>query len=244
MMAPVILMPLPDSDFEPTEASIPWKHCIAQGWKVVISTEHGTVPRPDKYKLHGPLPGWLSAGKAAQAACLEMMGHALFQHPIPYDQIDPEQYTALLLPGGDGPGVRQYLESVPLRTKVLEFFRQSKLVGAICHGVLVAARTTDPSTEKSVLCGYKVTAPPKSLDRFAYRFDSMVTKHGYIMYPKCVEDEVRGCLDNDQDYQPGPFFTQAFVVCDRNLVSSRTYVDAEVFAERFVAELHDRVQES
>jgi putative intracellular protease/amidase len=35
------------------------------------------------------------------------------------------------------------------------------LIGAICHGVLVLARTIDPQTGRSLLFGHKVTAPPR-----------------------------------------------------------------------------------
>jgi putative intracellular protease/amidase len=143
---PSILMPLPDQDFDPTEAAIPWKACTSRGWKVAISTEQGNVAQADPHKLKGPLPGLLSAGARAQAACLEMTQDPASQHPIPYAEIDPSRYNALLLPGGDAPGVRQYLDSSILRSKVLQFWQQGKLIGAICHGMLVLARTIEPQT--------------------------------------------------------------------------------------------------
>ncbi len=66
------------------------------------------------------------------------------------------------------------------RDKVLQFWQQGKLIGAICHGILVLTRTIDPQTGQSVLYGHKVTALPRSLDRFAYLLDSWFIKHGYI----------------------------------------------------------------
>jgi hypothetical protein len=47
-LVPNILMPLPDYDYDPTEAAIPWKACSDQGWKVTISTEHGNVPQTNE----------------------------------------------------------------------------------------------------------------------------------------------------------------------------------------------------
>src|SRR5512141_1669572 len=100
---PSILMPLPDNDFDPTEAAIPWKACTDQGWTVTISSEKGAVPYADANKLKGPLPGLISAGAKAQAAYEQMRLAPSYQHPIPYTEINPDQFDAILLPGGDGP---------------------------------------------------------------------------------------------------------------------------------------------
>ncbi len=238
---PTILMPLPDHDFDPTESSIPWEACTSRGWRVEFSTEHGGVPEADAHKLTGPLPGLVTAGAKARSAYQQMTQDRSYQHPTPYPEIDPNRYNALLLPGGDAPRMRQYLESAELRSKVLQFCQQEKLVGAICHGILVLTRTIDPQTGRSVLYGHKVTALPRSLDRFGYRIDSLVLKHGYIMYPSCVTEEVRACLEHSNDFIAGPGLLGPFVVADGNLVTSRWYVDAELFARRFVDELQQRI---
>jgi putative intracellular protease/amidase len=156
-----------------------------------------------------------------------------FQHPIPYAEIDPDRYLALLLSGGDGLRMRQYLDSTVLQGKVLQFWQQGKLIGAICHGVLVLARTIDPGTGRSVLYGRKVTAPPRSLDRAGYLLDSWLVRHGYIMYSSCVADEVRACLERPEDFSTGSLLAP-YAVTDGNLVTARWYMDAELFAERFV----------
>ncbi len=232
-----ILMPLPDYDFDPTEAAIPWKECTGRGWRVAISTEHGNVAQADLHKLKGPLPGLLSAGAKAQAAYHQMTQAPDYQHPIPYTEIDPDRYQAILLPGGDGLRMRQYLESPVLRSKVLQFWQQGKLIGAICHGVLVLARTIDPQSGRSVLYGHKVTALPKSLDRAAYLLDSWLLKRGYIMYSCCVAEEVRACLERPEDFSSGLNALVPYVVSDGNLITSRWYMDAERFSDRFVDEL-------
>ena len=241
MLTADILMPLPDYDFDPTESAIPWKVCTSQGWRVAFSTEHGNVAQSDLNKLKGPLPGLLSASGEARAAYLQMIQCPDYQHPIPYAEIDPDQYQALLLPGGDALRMRQYLESPVLQRKVLQFWQQDKLIGAICHGVLVLARTIDPKTGCSVLYGRKVTAPPKSLDRFAYRLDSWLIRRGYIMYSCCVADEVRACLEHPEDFSIGSSIFVPYVVSDGNLITSRWYLDAGQFSERFVNVLEQRV---
>ncbi len=232
-----ILMPLPDRDFDPTEAAIPWKACISRGWRVAVSTESGKIPEADGHKLAGPLPGLLSAGAVARAAYREMTQDSDYRHPIPYADIDSTRYEALLLPGGDAPRMRQYLESPILRGKVLQFCQQSKPVGAICHGILVLARTVDPQTGRSVLFGHKLTVLPKSLDRAAYLFDSWLLRRGYVMYPRCVAEEVQGCLKDPDDLSHGPGFLTPHVVCDGTLITARWYGDADLFAERFADEV-------
>jgi len=234
-------MPLPDRGFDPTEASIPWKACVTQGWKVTISTEHGSIAEADLYKLKGPLPGLMSAGANAQAAYQEMTKDSSYLKPIPYNEIKAEAYQALLLPGGDALGMRQYLDNQELRSKVFQFWQQGKLIGAMCHGVLVLARTIDPQTGRSVLYGHKVTAPPKTLDRFAFQFDNWLLKRGYIMYSSCAADEVRACLEHAEDLASGPGFLTPYAISDGNLVTSRWYHDAEVFADRFTSELKHRL---
>ncbi len=240
-LTPLILLPLPDHDFDPTESSIPWQACTSLGWKVDFSTEHGNLPQADANKLTGPLPGLITAGAKARSAYKKMTLDQSFQHPIPYAEIDPNRYNALILPGGDALRMRQYLESKELQSKVLQFWQQGKLIGAICHGVLVLTRTIDPQTGRSVLYGHKVTALPRSLDRFGHRIDSLVLKHGYIMYPSCVTDEVRACLEHSDDFIAGPGLLAPYVVADGNLITSRWYMDAELFAKRFVHELQHRM---
>src|SRR5438045_8840077 len=51
-------------------------------------------------------------------------------------------FDALLLPGGHrARGMREYLESEILQRHVASFFDKEKPVAAICHGVLLAARS-------------------------------------------------------------------------------------------------------
>lgn len=135
-----VLMPLPDHDFDPTESSTPWKMCKERGWKVTFSTEHGQVAQADHRLLKGPILGPLGASGKAQATYRHMTQDPAYQHPIPYAEIDPALYDAIVLPGGHAPGMRQYLDSKVLQGKALEFWQQGKVVAAICHGVLVPAQ--------------------------------------------------------------------------------------------------------
>lgn len=234
-----ILMPLPDYDFDPTEASIPWLACQTMGWAVEFSTEHGNIAQADPNKLKG----LLRASADARAAYKKMYEDPAYQSPIPYKDINPEIYPGLLLPGGDGLRMSQYFESQILQEKVLQLWLKGILIGAICHGMLVLARTIVPQTGRSVLYGYKVTALPKSLDLFAYRADKWLVKHGYIMYPKCVMEEVQQNLAHAEDLSRGPGIFTPYAFSDRNLISARWYLDAEVFAQLFTQALQKRLSQ-
>ena len=92
-----------------------------------------------------------------------MIQEEAYQRPIKYSEIAVEDYDSILLTGGHAPGMRQFLESRELGQKVVQFFKQEKGVGAICHGVLVLARAIDPDSGRSVIFDYRVTALTKLL---------------------------------------------------------------------------------
>jgi hypothetical protein len=73
-----------------------------------------------------------------------------------------------LLPGGHrARGMQRYLESPELQRVVVDGFRRDLPVAAICHGVLLAARSIDPATGCSVLYGRRTTALTWSMERRA-----------------------------------------------------------------------------
>jgi protease I len=69
-----------------------------------------------------------------------------------------DDFDGLVLPGGHDKGVKEYLESKTLQQQVVAFFNATKPVGAICHGVVLAARSIDPVSNQSVLFDYKTTS--------------------------------------------------------------------------------------
>ncbi len=231
-MAKQAIMPLPDRDFDPTEVSIPWKHFVAAGWQVIFSTETGQTGQADPRLLTGVIFGQLGARPDALTAYRELENDEAFRHPIPYDHIDTQQYAVLLLPGGHAKGMCQYLENKVVQDKALQFLTQNKIIGAICHGVLVLARTIDPATGRSMLYGRKVTALTKPLERTAYYLTSWRLGDYYRTYPKYVEDETVKILKENGDFLHGRSIRQPFVVEDGNLITARYPVDAHLFAQK------------
>ena len=70
---------------------------------------------------------------------------------------------------GTGPGACARTWRAPRCSRwPIDAFRAGKPVGAICHGVLVAARAVDPVTGRSVLHGRRTTALTWALERKAW----------------------------------------------------------------------------
>jgi putative intracellular protease/amidase len=234
MTRPHILIPLPDHDFDPSESSFPWKACTERGWKVTFATENGNVAACDPRLLKGPIFGPLGAGPRGLANYKKMAASPEFRHPIRYTDIQVDDFDAVSLTGGHAPGMKPYLESETLQAKMVEFFRQGKVVGAICHGTLVLARAIEPETGKSVLWDYTVTALTKDLEFSGYALTFWLLGRRYRTYPCYVADEVRGALKDPKNFKNGALMVWPFVLQDRNLLTSRWPLDAPLYARRFV----------
>lgn len=243
-----VLMPLPDRDFDVTEVAVPWRVLTGAGHEVVFATERaGTLPAADPRLLTGVLFGQLGAEDEPKEFYRQLTTAPAFRATVAWRDIDPAGYDGLVLPGGHAPGMRQYLGSAELQGKVAEFWKLDRPVGAICHGVLVLARTQDPETGRSVLYDRRTTCLPGYMERGAYLLTAWKLGRYYRTYPAYVEAEVRTALASPTQFERGPRTltargtatddTPAFVVEDRGYVSARWPGDAYLFARRFHAAL-------
>ncbi|WP_127355291.1 type 1 glutamine amidotransferase domain-containing protein [Actinacidiphila soli] len=240
-----LLLPLPDRDFDTTEVAVPWRLLTDRGHTVTFATEEGgSAPECDPRLLTGVLFGRLGAEPQARAFYGELVDAPEFRRPVSWRTLDVGEYDGLILPGGHAPGMRQYLGSAVLQEKVAGFWALGRPVGAICHGVLVLARTVDPATGRSVLSDRRTTCLPKGMERAAYYATAWRLGRYYRTYPAYVEDEVRGALAAPEQFERGPRslargtatdHSEAFVVENGNYVSARWPGDAYLFTERFDA---------
>ena len=245
-----VLIPLPDHDFDVTEVAVPWRLITKAGHDVSFATEEGTKsPEADGRLIDGVIFGQLGAAAEPKAFYREMQVDAEFRRPLSWSDLQPEEFEGLILPGGHAPGMRQYLENELLRQKVAEFWMLGRPVGAICHGVLVLARTRDSTTGRSLLYGRQTTCLPKYMERSAYLMTAWRLGRYYRTYPAYVEDEIRLAFREPGDFARGPRVlykrgtaeddAPTFVVEDDNYVSGRWPGDAYLFAKRFLERLGD-----
>jgi putative intracellular protease/amidase len=179
-----ILMPLPRAGFDPSEAAISWRILAQAGHDIAFATPDGRAAAADPLMLTGAgldlwsrVPGLrrfklvgllLRADRNARRAYGELARDAAFRAPLRYAQVRCEDFDALVLPGGHAQGMREYLEDQGLQGVVADFFDADKPVAAICHGVVLAARSISPRTGKSVLHGRKTTALTWKLEHSAW----------------------------------------------------------------------------
>jgi putative intracellular protease/amidase len=181
-----VLIPLPARDFDPSEAAVSWQVLSNAGHIVNFATPDGRPAIADDMMLTGqgldlwgeipflrnwPLIGLLMrANSDARQAYAAMIADASYSNPLRWDAVDTSAFDGMLLPGGHrARGMREYLESRKLQGNVVDFFEAEKPVAAICHGVLLAARSTSKRTGRSVLHGYRTTALTWALENSAWK---------------------------------------------------------------------------
>jgi putative intracellular protease/amidase len=183
-----VLMPLPALDFDPTEAAVSFRVLRDAGHTVIFATPDGTRAAADDLMITGEgldpwgfvpglkkltaLGGILRANADGRSAYAELESAPAFLSPLRYDDLDDRvgDFDGFVFPGGHrARGMRPYLESLVLQTLVVRAFALEKPVAAVCHGVLLVARSIVPETGRSVLYGKRTTSLTWSQERLAAR---------------------------------------------------------------------------
>jgi len=284
-----VLIPIPRHDFDPTEVAVSWSVLTRLGHAVMFATPDGQPGKADDMMLSGEgldvwgfLPGLrhvtavgklMRANADARHAYAAMQLDPAFQHPLLWQDVRNEEFDGLLLPGGHrARGMREYLESEILQKLVTQFFARNAPVAAICHGVLLAARSR-AADGRSVLYGRKTTALTWAFERAGWHVGRIVRfwdPNYYRTYEDgpgnpagymSVEQEVTRALARPEDFidvPPGASDYRrktsglnrdtwdddhaAFVVRDGNYVSARWPGDVHSFARKFAAVLTTTAQ--
>ena len=248
-----VLIPIPTYGADPSEVAIPWKLMSDKKLDIVFITPGGKKAIADRIMLSGKSLGiWksvLQARKDAVDAYREMEKNESFCNPLQYNDVNEDDFDAILLPGGHDKGAKEYLESTILQQLIVEFFNAQKPVGAICHGVLLAARSINPATGKSVIHNYKTTSLLKSQELLAYNLTRLWLKDYYLTYPEITtEDEVKSHLSDPSNFLKGPVpllrdkfehLERGFIVRDKNYLSARWPGDLYNFSKEFIRMIQD-----
>jgi putative intracellular protease/amidase len=225
-----VLVPLPARDFDPSEAAVSWRVLVNAGHVVSFATPDGRPAVADDMMLTGqgldlwgaipllrnlPVVGLLMrANRDARTAYAEMTADPNYLAPLRWDLINASAFDALLLPGGHrARGMRDFLESEILQNLVAHYFDDGKPVAAICHGVLLVARSISRRTARSVLWGYQTTALTWAFENSAWSV-ARVTRFWdpdyYRTYPErdgqpkgfmSVQQEVTRALARAEDFR-------------------------------------------
>ncbi len=224
-----VLIPIPDRDFDPTEVAVSWQVLTRDGHRVVFATESGAPASADDIMVTGrgldfwslvPVLGhiavvgrFLRANADGRNAYSEMLQSDEYRHPVAWTDATLDGIDAVLLPGGHRPrGMQSYIDSPILQRLVADAFGRGLQMAAICHGVLLAARSVDPATGHSVLYGHKTTALTWKLERSAWRIARLTRfwdPNYYRTYTEepgqpagymSVQSEVTRALENPADF--------------------------------------------
>lgn len=270
-----ILIPIPDRDFDPTEVAVSWRVLTDEGHRVVFATESGKPGVADDIMVTGrgldvwsrlPLVGavpvvgrMLRANGDGRHAYQEMLRSEEFLHPISWARATLDGIDALLLPGGHrARGMRSYIDSQVLQRLVVDAFQRGTIVAAICHGVLLAARSVDPETGRSVLHGHKTTALTWALERTAWRLTRLTRfwdRDYYRTYTEqpgqspgymSVQAEVTRALAQPSDFRdvergsPGWWLKSSGMVRDSATDSAPAFVvdDGNYLSARWPGDTH------
>ncbi|MFT6901591.1 MAG: protease I [Colwellia sp.] len=248
-----VLIPLPRYGCDPSEVAIPWLLLKEQQFEITFITPDGYMATADEIMLTGKnlglLKPLLQARQDAVNAYRQMERSVEFTTPLKYTDVKIDDFDGLLLPGGHDKGVKEYLESEILQKLVVGFFNENKPVAAVCHGVLIPARSIDPKSQKSVIYDYQCTGLLKRQELTAYHLTRLWLNDYYLTYPeKTTEDELIAALACQSQFMAGSFplardnlhhLSRGFIVKDRNYLSARWPGDIYNFSLKFIDMLTD-----
>ncbi|MES2128974.1 MAG: type 1 glutamine amidotransferase domain-containing protein [Pseudomonadota bacterium] len=228
-----VIVPVAERDFDPSEVALSWQQLRAAGHDVRFATASGAPGQADPRMISGEgldpwgwIPGlrklrviglMLRADARARAAYAALLQDAAFVQPLRFADLAVQDFDGLLLPGGHAKGMLPYLEDATLQGFVADFFDAGKPVAAVCHGVLLAARSVSKATGRSVLYGRQTTALTWQLERSAWHLTKYLARFWdpgyYRTYAEApgdpvgymsVEQEVKRALAADSDFLDVP----------------------------------------
>jgi putative intracellular protease/amidase len=243
---------LPASDYDPTESGVPWRALREAGIEVRFATPDGEPAFADRrltddgFSLLSP---FLMTKRGPLGDYRSMTGDPAFLAPSRHDEVVLGDGDGVFVPGGHAKGVRTLIESDAAQRLAADAMARELPVGAICHGVLLLARATDPGTGRSPLYGRRTTALTASMELTAWNLTRLWLRDYYRTYPETVEAEVTAALADPSDFEAGPRLARrdspnrldrGFTVRDGNYLSARWPGDCHRFGAEFASLVGER----
>lgn len=215
-------------------------------------TEQGAVPACDAKMLEGITQLLLGAKKSVVSQYKQMTQTPEWQSPQSWTapSFSLDAYDLVFFPGGHEKGVRQVIDSPIVHRLVADYFPKTrkpstKVVGAVCHGVMVLSESKENGengengTGRSVLHGATTTALPTRFEQLAFWGTRLFLGDYYKTYGACsenVEEAVTKVLASPKDFK-NSLAPTPFVVEDEtfNYVSARFPGDVDLLGEKLVA---------
>lgn len=190
-----------DYGHDPSETAIPYAAFVSAGFSITFVTESAACPRCDAKMLEGITQKLLGAKATVIAEYNKMIESSEWKSPVSWSTpgFSLTQFDLVFLPGGHEKSVRQVIDSQTVHSLLAEYFPLTqkpakKVVGAVCHGVMVLSETKVEGTGKSVLYGCKTTALPTRFEQLAFWGTRAFLGDYYKTYGACsenVEESVR-----------------------------------------------------
>ena len=154
---------------------------------------------------------------------------AQIQHTLKLSDVNPADYKAIFVCGGQGP-MYTFIDNEELHQFFVDFYLTGKPTAAICHGTCILLKTKLPNG-KLLVEGKKWTGFASSEEQYA---DNYV---GMQIQPFRIEDEARK-IPNSEFTVAAPF--EAFAIKDGNLITGQQQNSGTVAAELVLEELNDQ----
>lgn len=241
----MILILLPDSDYDPTEAALPWAALRNAGIDVRFATPTGAIAHADMrltdqgFSLLSPV---LMTRSTALDVYERMTRDPQFTSPMAYADVRDDEVSGVFVPGGHAPGMKSMLDSALAQEIFSRSILSGRPTGAVCHGVLLAARARNPETGHSVLYERHTTAVTALLELSAWNLTRLWLGRYYRTYPATVQAEVTAALKNSEHFRRGPLVPRrdstthlhrGFTVVDGNYISARWPGDCHRLATEY-----------
>jgi len=250
MPAP-ILVPLPSSDFDPSEAAVPWRLLTEAGFDIRFVTPDGAPATADPIMVTGeglgPVKNLLRANSIARDAYARLVDDPAFNQPMAYRDMQAADFSGLHIPGGHATGMKELLEAPEIHRVIADFFAADKPVAAVCHGVVAICRSMRDDGS-SVLFGRCTTALPEFMELAAWRLTRLWMGDYYRTYQVTVQAEVTAALKDPGDFFTGPRslfrdspgrIGRGFIVRDGNYLSARWPGDIHRYTKELIEMLNE-----